>query len=269
MIHQRLLTKDDEAALRAFLMRDPLYNLFMIGDLEMMGFGAEDLCFWGQFSPGGELIGAAMRYRVNWCFYASTGCDVGAFARLVDDHPGSHAVNGHPRQVDPIVAQLERYTVHELHASYFCRLALNTTVPTATWPTRRAVPDDADALAELYSTAGFMQRDAASLRRTLEQGGRVVVATDNDRIVSGVLTTVETSNAAMIGGVFTPEPWRNRGYASAAMSHLCAELVAARKQPCLFYNNPAAGAIYRRLGFEDIGPWNLVLLKPCPADKDL
>jgi predicted GNAT family acetyltransferase len=32
-------------------------------------------------------------------------------------------------------------------------------------------------------------------------------------------------------------------------------------QPCLFYDNPAAGSIYRRLGFEDIGPWHLVLLE--------
>ncbi len=65
----------------------------------------------------------------------------------------------------------------------------------------------------------------------------------------------------MIGGVFTPAPWRRRGYASAALTHLCARLLAQGKQPCLFYDNPAAGVIYRRLGFEDIGPWHLVFLE--------
>jgi len=257
----RLLTDDDKAALRALLARDPLYNFFMIGDLEMLGLGAPGLSFWGQFSLEGELIGAAMRYRVNWCFYASDDCDPRLLARLVDDYPESHAINGHPDQVNPIVARLERYTVRELHTSYYCRLRLDTTSPAPAWPTRRATAADVDALVKLYATAGLMRRDADGLRRTLDKG-RIVVTEKDGWIVSSVMTIVETSTAAMIGGVFTPEPWRNRGYASAAMIHLCAELIAKGKQPRLFYDDPAAGTIYRRLGFEDIGPWNMVLLKP-------
>jgi predicted GNAT family acetyltransferase len=108
----------------------------------------------------------------------------------------------------------------------------------------------------------MMQRNADDFHRKLDEGGRIVVTEDDGRIVSAAQTTVETSGAAMIGGVFTPQPLRNRGYASAAMTHLCAELMSEEKQPCLFYDNPAAGAIYRRLGFEDIGPWHLVFLEP-------
>ena len=261
MTDLRLLAEGDEAALRTLLMRDPLYNLFMIGDLEMMGMGATELSFWGQFSPGGELAGAAMRYRANWCFYAGAGCDLRLFARLVDDYPKSHVVNGHPDLVDPVVAQLKRYTVQELHASYYCRLKLDTVLPAPAWPTRRATAADVDALVELYATAGIMRRDADNLQRTLD-GGKIVVTEAGGRIVSAAMTLAGTTVAAMIGGVFTPEAWRNRGYASAAMTHLCTELLSESKQPCLFYDNPAAGAIYRRLGFEDIGPWNMVLLEP-------
>ena len=105
-----------------------------------------------------------------------------------------------------------------------------------------------------------VDRDADNLRRTLD-GRKIVVTEDGGRIVSVTMTTVEMTVAAMIGGVFTPEPWRNRGYASAAMTRLCTELISESKQPCLFYDNPAAGAIYRRLGFEDIGPWNMALLE--------
>ena len=63
MTDLQVLTEKDEAILRAWLMRDPLYNLFMIGNLELLGLGAEELSFWGQFSPEGEMIGTAMRYR--------------------------------------------------------------------------------------------------------------------------------------------------------------------------------------------------------------
>lgn len=262
MTDVRALTRKDEPALHALLMRDPFYNLFMIGDLEMMGLGTKELSFWGRFSPTGEMIGAAMRYHVSWCFCATEDFDLHSFARLIDDHPDSLVINGHPDLVDPIVAHLERYGVDELHASYYCRLRLDSALPAPAWPTRRATLADVNALTELYASSGMMRRGADGLRHKLEAGGRIVVTEDDGQIVSSALTTAETNDAAMIGGVFTPEPRRNRGYASAAMTHLCAELISERKQPCLFYDNPAAGAIYRWLGFEDIGPWHMVLLKP-------
>lgn len=260
------LTEADESALRALLQRDPFYNLFMIGDLDTMGWGIDDLRFWGSFTPDGTLAGAAMRYRVNWCFYTVRPGESEAFAGLVDGYAESRVINGHPDQVDPVLARLERYQVQESHASYYCRLPLETTLPAPAWPTRRATVDDVEALAELYASAGRMRRGADALLRTLEMG-RIFVTLDQGRIFSAALTTVETRSAAMIGGVFTPERWRDRGYASAAMTHLCTDLLAEGRQPCLFYDNPAAGTIYRRLGFLDIGPWHLVFLTPISAER--
>jgi predicted GNAT family acetyltransferase len=260
------LAQENEAELRAFLMRDPFYNLFMIGDLEMFGLGADGLAYWGAYSTNGKLVAVAMRYRENWCFYGCADLDPRTFAQLIDDHPCNRAVNGHPEQVDPIIAWLQRYGVGEQHASFYCRMPLDTVLAAPSWPTRRATLADVDALTELYAAAGIMRRGAADIRHHLGSGRRYVVAQDGARIVSSVCTSVETSSAAMVGGVFTPEHSRNRGYATAAMTHLCSELIVEGKQPCLFYDNPGAGSIYRRLGFEDIGPWHLVLLEPKPME---
>lgn len=41
------------------------------------------------------------------------------------------------------------------------------------------------------------------------------------------------------------------------MVKLCDQLLKEEKELCLFYDNPEAGNIYRRIGFEDIGLWML------------
>jgi predicted GNAT family acetyltransferase len=105
-----------------------------------------------------------------------------------------------------------------------------------------------------------MRRDADSIRRCIEHN-RIYITEVDGQVVSAALTNVETKDLAMIGGVFTPEPLRNKGYASAAMSALCTSLISDGRQPCLFYDNPAAGTIYRRLGFAEIGPWRLAFLR--------
>jgi predicted GNAT family acetyltransferase len=64
----------------------------------------------------------------------------------------------------------------------------------------------------------------------------------------------------MIGGVYTPPAMRGRGLSQAVCSALCAELMAAQKQPILYWDTPAAGAVYRKLGFCATGTWRSVWL---------
>ena len=52
---------------------------------------------------------------------------------------------------------------------------------------------------------------------------------------------------------------RGRGYASAVVSALCRDNFAAGRQfLCLFYDNPAAGRIYHRIGFRDVGVYTIL-----------
>jgi predicted GNAT family acetyltransferase len=41
------------------------------------------------------------------------------------------------------------------------------------------------------------------------------------------------------------------------MNALCLDVLAEGKTLCLFYDNPKAGSIYKRLGFKDIGFWSM------------
>ena len=86
-------------------------------------------------------------------------------------------------------------------------------------------------------------------------GLKLFIEKDNE-IVSTVATTAETTVSAMVVGVATLPTHRQKGYASKLMISLMEEYFQNRnKELCLFYNNPKAGKIYKRLGFKDIGKW--------------
>ncbi len=89
------------------------------------------------------------------------------------------------------------------------------------------------------------------------KSGRTFYIKDEGRAVASASTTAENSLSAMVVGVCTDVNHRNKGLASVCLSALCEQLLAEAKSLCLFYDNPAAGSIYKRLGFKDIGMWSM------------
>lgn len=79
-----------------------------------------------------------------------------------------------------------------------------------------------------------------------EDAGRAVSLTGWARIPGG----------ARIGPVYTPPGDRGRGYASNLVARVSAELLSRGADACFLYTdlgNPTSNAIYRRIGFEQVG----------------
>jgi predicted GNAT family acetyltransferase len=106
-----------------------------------------------------------------------------------------------------------------------------------------------------------MARTPPAVARPL-QDTRVWLAEQAGAILSTALTNAETTQLAMIGGVFTRPSARGHGLSQAVCSALCADLFASNLQPVLYWGKPAAGAVYRKLGFHPIGQWRAVWLEP-------
>ena len=255
----RKLLPADESELLAVLRRDRHNNLFLLGNLHSMGWDDPDLEYTGMYD-GKRLVGVLMRFRANWALCDAGGSDFAAMARLIEAYPTSaRAITGENGLVSHLWDHIRRYEIYADHPSYYC--ALETLIPlSGVRPARRATEADMAGLVALYAEAGEMARDKAGVRRVLAQG-RFFVVEDGGQIVAAALTSSEAPDMAMIGGVFTPPHLRNRGYATACMVGLCRELLNEGIEPCLFYDNPRAGSIYRRLGFHDIGMWRLLRLR--------
>jgi len=80
------------------------------------------------------------------------------------------------------------------------------------------------------------------------------------RICSCALLAPEGADAGLIAGVYTIHAARGRGYAAAVVGAISIDLQRDNKLPVLFYENPTAGRVYSRLGFEPCDDWGVLYL---------
>lgn len=258
----RLLSNADRDSAYAFCAQNPPLNLYFLGNIETLGLEA-DLCqFWGSFDAQGQLNGVLNRYMDGWNIADGPGCDYEGFAATLDSHPaGATRLQDNTRYAASFQPYLRRHRAVVEITEYLCDLDAGDFNPSGQdWPVRRATLADFDALCAFYAPAEDMARTPRGVERPLTSG-RVFVVEVGGEIVSSVLTNAETRTAAMIGGVYTPLQHRGHGYAGAAMVALCRSLLDDGLRPVLYYHHPAAGAIYRRLGFRDLGLWRAVRLE--------
>jgi predicted GNAT family acetyltransferase len=93
----------------------------------------------------------------------------------------------------------------------------------------------------------------------LEHGEITYGLLHEGKLISVATAAAKNSRSAMVIGVCTDPEERGKGYASAVVSKLCGDcLDSGLDFMCLFYDNPAAGRIYRRIGFIETGKYTML-----------
>lgn len=263
----RRLLPSDAQTVAAFCARAPLRYLTLRLNLDVYGYHGSTVRAWGAFANGNDrLFGLLLRYNNTAILADDDGATAEAFAPVIDNELGLAGVRGTAEAVRGVQQALRRYRPTGRESSLMLALyAPLECPPEIVQPARRATINDLDKLAALYSGAWAMYRSRANVAVKLAKARVFVVEepmpnTRETRIVSCALTNLEGHDAALIGGVFTLPAARGRGYAAACTAALALDLQRDGKQPCLFYENPVAGRVYRRLGFGDAGEWAVLYL---------
>lgn len=104
------------------------------------------------------------------------------------------------------------------------------------------------------------ERYIKELEATLGNMSHAFGVFENDELCAIARTTAETDLSAMVVGVATLPQYRGKGYAVACVQALIEYCIGEKgmKFVCLFYDNLAAGRIYHKAGFEDIGEYVLI-----------
>lgn len=256
----RQLTEQDRQQTMAFVADKPAENLFIIGDIEGYGFDSDIQKIWGDFDEAGNIRGVLLKYDLNYIPYAPGEYDAKGFAEIMNEDENFTYLSG----IEDIVLQLTPYlkkTPESPRVLYYAKCESADKMPKVPeeLEIKRAVPDDAERIIDQMKSipefaGGNFNPD--NKRSTLAKGlARCYYIEEDGLMVSSASSTAENSQSAMIVGVGTLPGHQKKGYASYCMSYICSELLAEGKMLCLFYDNPAAGNIYKRIGFVDIGKW--------------
>lgn len=105
-----------------------------------------------------------------------------------------------------------------------------------------------------FTTIDESQTSVEIMTKQFDQNFYVpFIVREFDKIISHAAVTCSTKNSAMIGGVYTLNEYRNKGYAKDSLMGLCNWIIKNNKTPILFFDNPNAGKLYYSLGFEKVG----------------
>ncbi|PLR94139.1 GNAT family N-acetyltransferase [Bacillus sp. T33-2] len=256
----RKLHKEDNEKVMAFLADEPSINLFLIGDIEAFGYDAEFQQLWAGFNDKGEMTAVLLKFYDAFIPYAKGEFDVNGFADIILSYGDAPALSGKAEIVDKFEG-LEGLNLGKKQVTYFaeCRKAVN--IGAGAFNVKKAEIDDIDRIVDIRQTIVEFPTSSDArdmiLKAMESNTGRTYYIEEDGKMSASASTTAENSMSAMIVGVCTRPEHRKKGLASAVMQKLVQDVLDEGKVLCLFYDNPKAGRIYKRLGFKDIGMWTM------------
>ncbi|WP_270180712.1 GNAT family N-acetyltransferase [Alkalihalobacillus sp. CinArs1] len=256
----RRLTEADHKACISLLTPYAAENLFILGDIEAFGYDQPFQKLWGDFSSEGELRAVLLKYEKNYIPFASNEFDAAGFASIISEDQDFLMVSG----LERVTEQVEAHITHPVKSKrkmYYAKcdnvekLSLTNLedVRIATTEDIPSIHDLHNAIDEFNSSETVEEK-----QRNLDKGiSRTYYMTIDGQVVTAASTAAENSQSAMIVGVCTRPGFKRKGYATKCMMKLCYDVLTEGKDLCLFYDNPEAGNIYKRIGFREIEKWTM------------
>ena len=253
---------NDRDLVLSYLRQEAAYNIFIIGDIEAFGMDSDFQRIYAEIDDSGMLCSVFLRYRENAVYYSHEARFSLAYLSVFAEDPFEY-LSGKAELMELIKPHLRDFTYQKM---FFCKASsIKVQASYGSNILRCNKEDDFAKLYDLLVTidefgyANKKKEDFIKQKMESRKMGITLVAEVDNHFVSTVATTAETTINAMVVGVATLMKYRNKGYASQLMQVLMTYYFEEKKKElCLFYDNPEAGKIYHRLGFETFGKWSMM-----------
>lgn len=268
----RLAEEKDGEKLFQYLEKEPEFNTFIIGNIHFYGINNDFHQIYIQ-EAGVMMEACGERYRESFLAYSQKrGVDYTEMAGIFEDYLKKGVcryLNGKKEIIDEFIEYLGELPKHIIKEQNFAvcyelNPSFELTSSNLVELTQPEESPEVIGLLQRLPEFGGYREGAEKLMADNIANGFIQVTHIRDpkesKIVSTATATCETDKNAMIIGVGTdPDPaHRKKGYASACSAALVQDLNKRGKSATLFYDNPKAGSIYKKLGFKELGMWKTI-----------
>ena len=235
-----------------YLYKHKEMNLFMIGDIINYGFDSK---FQTVFMDVDREINSVYLIYHDSLVLASNFNTVDKMfvSRLIDEYEIKN-ISG-PRNLIDQLDNIDGWRKQECFFASIDEVDYEGDTNIVTPLKREDISMLVNGLNSVFTSAA----NPDMIRIEINDGtARHYVVYDENKVVSHAGTSAECDGLAMIIGVFTLPEYRQRQNAIKCVSKLCKDLLEENKKPCLFYSNPDAARMYKKIGFKDVGEYTLL-----------
>ncbi|WMM25888.1 GNAT family N-acetyltransferase [Tissierella sp. MB52-C2] len=257
-------TENNREEILNYCLEEEVFNIFIIGDIENFGFSSGIQDIWYE-KEDDKIIGIVLRYHTTLIVYSKDLNMDFSSIRAITDNMNIENISGKSTVIDKLYPYLKgNYSRKD---TKFCQYkdigGLKDIKDDINVSDEKDAMEIAAAYGEisefkaLYSSDINIRYNQIFNRISTGEGKHVFIK-DNLGILSHGNTTAENSHSAMIGGIFTRQNERRKGFGSQIVSYLVKDLINRKKNICLFYGNEEEGKFFMKLGFEIIGNWTVL-----------
>ncbi len=261
----RELTKNDRDDVLEFLYHEPEINLYIIGDIYNGAFENDWQQLYAEFRDG-KFFAVLSRNMSTLIYYAVEDDFNEAWFDIFEQYDFLF-ISTKEKLMEPIKARYPKMREDKMD---FMKSTTFTRDETIDYSGIRILETEKDAemvfdllktIPELYTVHRKGKEEAIQyfLHNSGENGTTVFITEDN-QVVATASAVYETKQSAMIVAVGTHDDYRGKGYGKTVMHYLMDLYINhKRKTLCLYYDDPIAEKLYKKLNFVDIDRWSMLV----------
>jgi predicted GNAT family acetyltransferase len=267
------LSETDKDDILAYIASEPEMNLFIYGDIASYGVNKGPVTTYFNIIDN-KVDSLLLRFSHNYVVYADQpNYETKDIADEIRKDNKATTITGKYSVVE-YLGQKE-FPTSNIVMTYMCSLTKKDiepqVLPTGYRFVNKMNKDIAKDILDLYLSIPSFARDYRNksyedaLKSTIisivdSKNQTQVIYHDND-LVSVITLSAESDISAMVVGVATSIKYRHLGMARKNVLEM-ARLAFKNKKDflCLFYDDPEAGAMYKRIGFQEVGPYAMLEL---------
>ena len=251
-------TEKDREMLVSYLKKEPVYNTFILADIEDLGFDSDVQDVYAEVE-GGECVGVYLRFYRNLLIFCEDDRTNADFLEQLFGTFLPDVVMGKPEAVS-VAGRL--LTDHCFETKGFYALEDASCLEEASVEPETARVEDAAEIFHFIQgipEIAHMYTSEEMIEDRIRNGfGVHYVIRENGVIVSHGNSAAQSSATVMIGGIATAAEYRGRHLAGQIVSRLCRDIMEKGKTPCLISLRGDEDNLYTRLGFRKIGDWAML-----------